>query len=73
MLREIIKPHTDIITIQIPKEYINHNVEVIVFPFDEIQKPEKRKKIKYDFSDLTGKLKWKGNSVEEQRKIRDEW
>jgi hypothetical protein len=73
MLREVIKPHSDTITIQIPKEYINHNVEVIVFPFDEIQKPDKKKKMKYDFSDLTGKLKWKGNSVEEQRKIRDEW
>jgi hypothetical protein len=73
MLREIIKPHTDIITIQIPKEYVDHNVEVIVFPFDEIQKIVKSKKMKYDLSDLTGKLKWNGDSVEEQRKIRDEW
>jgi hypothetical protein len=73
MLREIIKPHTDIITIQIPKEYIDHNIEVIVFPFEEIQKPAKKKKMKYDLSDLTGKLKWNGNSVDEQRKIRDEW
>lgn len=27
----------------------------------------------YDFSDLAGKLKWKGNAVKEQRLIRDEW
>jgi hypothetical protein len=27
----------------------------------------------YDFSSLSGRLKWTGNAVEEQRKIRDEW
>ena len=28
---------------------------------------------KYDFSSLAGRLQWKGNAVEEQRKLRDEW
>jgi len=28
---------------------------------------------KYDFSDLSGKLKWKGDAVKAQRKLRDEW
>lgn len=28
---------------------------------------------KYDFSDLVGKLQWKGDFLEEQKKIRDEW
>ncbi len=27
----------------------------------------------YDFSDLTGQLKWSGDAVKEQRKLRDEW
>ncbi|AKJ65538.1 hypothetical protein [Kiritimatiella glycovorans] len=27
----------------------------------------------YDFSSLSGRLKWSGNAVEEQRKLRDEW
>ncbi len=27
----------------------------------------------YDFSDFIGKLKWEGDSVKTQRKIRDEW
>ena len=31
------------------------------------------KKEKYDFSGLAGRLKWTGNAVEEQRKLRDEW
>ena len=27
----------------------------------------------YDFSDLAGKLEWKGDAVAEQRRLRDEW
>ena len=27
----------------------------------------------YDFSDLVGKLNWRGDPLSEQRKIRDEW
>jgi len=28
---------------------------------------------KYDFADLSGKLKWQGDAVAVQRKLRDEW
>jgi hypothetical protein len=28
---------------------------------------------KYDFSDLVGKLEWKGDAVKQQRQLRDEW
>jgi hypothetical protein len=31
------------------------------------------KKKKYDFSDLAGKLRWSGDAVAEQRRLRDEW
>ncbi len=34
---------------------------------------EKAKSQKYNFSDIAGKLEWRGDAVEEQRKIRDEW
>ena len=27
----------------------------------------------YDFSDLVGSLRWKGDAVAEQRRLRDEW
>lgn len=27
----------------------------------------------YDFSDLAGKLEWKGDAVTQQRLLRDEW
>jgi hypothetical protein len=28
---------------------------------------------KYDFSGVAGRLKWAGDAVKEQRKLRDEW
>jgi predicted DNA-binding antitoxin AbrB/MazE fold protein len=28
---------------------------------------------RYDFSDLVGKLTWRGDALNEQRRIRDEW
>jgi hypothetical protein len=33
----------------------------------------KATKPNYDFSDLAGKLEWKGDAVAEQRRLRDEW
>lgn len=27
----------------------------------------------YDFSDLAGKMKWRGNAVAQQRELRNEW
>ena len=27
----------------------------------------------FDFSDIAGKLQWKGDAIEEQRRLRDEW
>jgi len=28
---------------------------------------------RYDFSDLAGKLEWKGDALVQQRQLRDEW
>ena len=33
----------------------------------------KEPKQRYDFSDLVGRLEWKGDAVAEQRRLRDEW
>ena len=27
----------------------------------------------YDFSSVVGKLQWRGDAIQEQRKLRDEW
>lgn len=35
MIRKIIKPNENFIHIPIPKEYINKNIEVLIFDIDE--------------------------------------
>lgn len=35
--------------------------------------PQQGDGLKYDFSDLSGKLSWQGDAVAMQRKLRDEW
>ena len=62
---------TDVIdnVIKIPPEHnllFSKHVKVIVLLDEE-------KQSHYNFSDLAGELKWKGDSVAEQRKLRDEW
>ena len=56
--------------IQIPEEYKDRKVEVIVMPLDE---PQTASKKKYDFSKFFGKMDWQGDALAEQRKLRDEW
>lgn len=69
-VRKIIEKATNPLTIELPEEYTNQKVEVIVLSLAEKEdQPQK----KYDFSDLFGKLKWEGDAVAEQRKLRDEW
>jgi hypothetical protein len=41
-----------------------HEVEVTVVMTE---------KYSYDFSDLAGKLSWKGDGLSEQKKLRNEW
>ena len=50
-----------------PREYNAYTCRVIVVPLQKV------KKQKYDFSDIVGKLQWKGDAVAEQRRLRDEW
>lgn len=74
MLREHLIAHTDTITIKIPPKYVNHNLEILVYPVEEVEKIINNKKsFKYNFSDLAGKIKWKGDAVAEQRKLRNKW
>ncbi|QYX34376.1 hypothetical protein [Sphaerospermopsis torques-reginae] len=44
----------------------SENVESLAISTDN--KPKK-----YDFSDLMGRLNWRGDAVEMQRSLRDEW
>lgn len=68
-IRKIIDHATSPLAIELPEEYNNHKLEVIVLPLEEEGVPKK----KYDFSRFFGKLEWKGDALSEQRKLRDEW
>lgn len=69
-IRKIIERVTNPLTIDLPEEYKDQRVEVIVLPLESKYDEENKK---YDFSDLVGKLHWKGDAVSEQRRLRDEW
>jgi hypothetical protein len=68
-IRKIIRIENTTLQFEVPKNYQGRDVEIIILPLEK----KKKKKTRYDFSDLIGKLHWKGNAVAEQRKLRDEW
>ncbi|MFW5890711.1 MAG: hypothetical protein ACOCUI_00665 [bacterium] len=41
MIREIMRPSENIVHIPIPSEYINKNIEVLIFDIDETVKKDK--------------------------------
>jgi hypothetical protein len=73
-IREIIHPNRKKITFSIPEEYVGHDLELVILPL-AFPRDKRRSGVpgNYDFTDMTGKLKWRGNAVLEQRRLRDEW
>jgi len=51
---------------------IKRPTEVVLIIGDK-KTVSRNKNMRYDFSKITGKLKWKGDALKEQRKLRDEW
>ncbi len=49
--------------------YSKHLKVIVLIPEENDDKISQQ----YDFSDVAGKLEWRGEAVEEQRKIRNEW
>ncbi len=68
-VRKIIDNSSNPLTIELPKEYENRRLEVIVLAVDDKTTEPK----KYNFSDIAGKLEWKGDALSIQKKLRDEW
>jgi ATP-dependent Lon protease len=42
MIREVLRPNDKFINIQIPNEYVDKNIEVLIFDIDEPIKQEQR-------------------------------
>jgi hypothetical protein len=59
------------IKIKIPRNLAKKELDMVVV-INEVQQ-EKKKPGKYNFTDLSGKLEWKGDAVCEQRRMRREW
>ena len=70
-IRKIIENSSNSITIDLPEEYVNKKIEVLILPLEETT--VETTKPKYNFSDLVGRLKWEGDALAEQKKLRDEW
>ncbi|MBY0477793.1 MAG: hypothetical protein K2Q24_09125 [Chitinophagaceae bacterium] len=68
-VRKIIEHSSNPLQIDLPVGYENKKLEVIVLAIEE----KSDTTIKYDFSDVAGMLEWKGNALEEQKKLRNEW
>ena len=71
--RQFIKPTNGQITIVLPEQYANTELEVIIRPLAQNESSRSVDKKNYDFTDLMGKLQWKGDALKEQKKLRDEW
>jgi len=74
MVREIVTPKKENYNIHIPKEYLNHKVEILVLPFDEnkevlnVSSGNTLLQETFGIIDNTDL-----DPVEWQRKIRSEW
>ena len=67
VIERTVRPKRNRVSVEVPHEYNAYMCRVIVVPLQEV------KKQKYDFSDFVGKIKWEGDAVAYQRKLRDEW
>ena len=47
--------------------FLNEEVDIVIIVNKKGNPP------KHDFSDLVGKLEWKGDALQEQKKLRKEW
>ncbi len=74
MLRQIIKPKTEKYLLNIPKEYLNKRVEILVLPYENSEDTDMPKKSTGIIAKTAGILKNKNiDPVKWQRKIRNEW
>jgi hypothetical protein len=49
VLRQVIKPTSEFYNVHIPKEYINHDIEIMILPLFELESTSTVKSIKKSF------------------------
>lgn len=70
-IRTQVRPRDGRVTVDIPPGYPQTLYELILLPVESAGNPEEG--ARHDFSDLAGRLQWKGDAVAEQRALRGEW
>ena len=74
MVREIIKPVSEVYNLHIPKEYINKRVEILILPFSYNEKNEVMEQNDDILKKTSGILKNTNiDPLKWQEEIRDEW
>jgi hypothetical protein len=66
-VRKIIENSSNPLTIELPKEYENKKLEVIILQLEDADEKQNT------LSEFFGKMQWKGDALAEQKKLRDEW
>ena len=66
-----VRPRNRRVSFRIPPDFPQSLYEMILFPVESAEGTTSPSG--YDFSDLAGRLKWKGDAVAAQRALRDEW
>jgi len=59
------------VNLKIPTQLATSEVNIIIV-YNPVSSVEKQQ-VKYDFSDLVGKLTWQSDAVAMQRSLRNEW
>lgn len=75
MVREIIKPQSEVYNLHIPKEYMNQDIEILILPFSYPHSKQKDNPLKSDILKKTAGLLAGMNidPLEWQKQIRNEW
>jgi len=73
MLRKVLVPTSDEITIDLPREYLNHKVEILIFPLNESKQITETKK-KFNANKYNGVMNLSKAELDSDiSEMRSEW
>jgi hypothetical protein len=61
------------VVINVPPSLRSRKLDLVVVLNETLNAVEKKTGGKYDFASLQGRLRWKGNELKEQKRLRNEW
>jgi hypothetical protein len=61
------------VIINVPPRFRSRKLDLVVVLNEISNTAEKKTGGEYDFASLQGRLRWKGNALKEQKRLRNEW